>query len=73
MIELGLRGLPLEPETKSGTTEAPVYQEAGMDTIVFGPGQAAGNIHRPNEHVPLADLEQCVDIYRDLIIRLCGG
>ena len=71
--ELGARGLPIEPELKSGTTEAPVYQQAGMDTVVFGPGQAAGNIHRPNEHVPLADLYQCVEIYRGLILRLCGS
>lgn len=71
MVELGTRGLPLEPEMKSGTTEAPVYQQAGMDTIVFGPGQAAGNIHRPNEHVPLVDLHRCVEIYRDVIIRTC--
>jgi acetylornithine deacetylase/succinyl-diaminopimelate desuccinylase-like protein len=62
-----------EPEMKSGTTEAPVYQEAGMDTIIFGPGQAAGNIHSPNEHVPLADLHQCVEIYRGMILRVCGN
>ncbi len=73
MVELGTRGLPLEPELKSGTTEAPVYREAGMDTIVFGPGQAAGNIHKPNEHVPLVDLHRCVEIYRDVIIRACGS
>ncbi|MFH0915300.1 MAG: M20/M25/M40 family metallo-hydrolase [bacterium] len=73
MIELGVRGLSLEPELKSGTTEAPVYQEAGMDTVIFGPGQAAGNIHKPNEHVPAADLRRCVDIYRDVILRLCRG
>ncbi len=73
IIELRMRGLTLESEMKSGTTEAPVYQEAGMDTIVFGPGRAAGNIHSPNEHVPLADLHRCVEIYRGLILRLCGN
>jgi acetylornithine deacetylase/succinyl-diaminopimelate desuccinylase-like protein len=73
MIELGVRGLPLEPELKSGATEAPVYQEAGMHPLIFGPGQAAGNIHKPNEHVSLADLHACVEIYRDLIMRACRG
>lgn len=73
LMELGRRGLPLNPELKSGTTEASVYQETGMDTIIFGPGQAAGNIHRPNEHVPIHDLHLCVEIYRDLILRLCRG
>lgn len=71
LAELGGRGLPLNQELKSGTTEASVYQEAGMDTIIFGPGQAAGNIHRPNEHVPIHDLHLCVEIYRNLILRLC--
>ena len=42
-------GLPTDTELKSGTTEAPVYQAAGMDVVVFGPGEATGNIHRPNE------------------------
>jgi len=73
MVELGVRGLLLEPEFKSGTTEAPVYQGAGMDAVIFGPGQAAGNIHKPNEHVPVNDLHRCVGIYRDLILRLCQG
>ena len=50
------RGMATEPERKSGTTEASVYSALGIDTLVFGPGHAAGNIHRPNEHVPLADL-----------------
>jgi acetylornithine deacetylase/succinyl-diaminopimelate desuccinylase-like protein len=68
---LANRGLPLDPEHKSGTTEAPVYADAGMDTIVFGPGEAAGNIHKPNEHVPLAHLWQAIDVYADTIRALC--
>jgi acetylornithine deacetylase len=71
--ELRVQGLPPGPEMKSGTTEAPVYQEAGMDTVVFGPGGAAGNIHRPNEHVALADLQRCIDIYQGVVLRLCGN
>ena len=65
-------GLPLDPEQKSGTTEAPVYAGAGMDTVVFGPGEAAGNIHKPNEHVPLAHLWQAIDVYADTIRALCA-
>jgi acetylornithine deacetylase/succinyl-diaminopimelate desuccinylase-like protein len=72
MVELAARGLPLQLEMKSGTTEAPIYQEAGMDTIIFGPGQASGNIHKPNEYVPLVDLHRSVEIYRDVVIRTCG-
>jgi len=43
------KSLPVEREIKSGTTEAAVYSEAGMDAIIFGPGSASGNIHKPNE------------------------
>jgi acetylornithine deacetylase/succinyl-diaminopimelate desuccinylase-like protein len=70
---LSARGMTTEPELKSGTTEASVYASAGIDTVVFGPGAASGNIHRPNECVPLADLEAAVDIYTDVIGRLCSS
>ena len=68
---LTARGLPVAPELKSGTTEASVYAAAGIDTVVFGPGQAGGNIHRPNECVPVSELEAAVQIYADVILRLC--
>lgn len=71
MVCLGVRGLPVAPALKSGATEAPIYHEAGMEVIIFGPGVSMGNIHRPNEHVPLSDLYDCVDIYRDLVLRTC--
>lgn len=64
---LATRGLPCEPELKSGTTEASVYAEAGIDTVVFGPGQATDNIHKPNEHVPLEHLWSAIDVYEDVI------
>ncbi len=65
-------GLPSDSELKSGTTEASVYQGAGTDVVVFGPGEAMGNIHRPNEHVPVAQLEAAVDVYAGVLARLCG-
>ena len=34
-------------ELKSGTTEASVYQAAGMDVVVFGPGEADGQHPSP--------------------------
>ena len=58
--------LPREPELKSGTTEASVYSEAGIDTVIFGPGQATDNIHKPNEHVPLEHLWRAIDVYGDV-------
>ena len=70
---LRAREMAVEPELKSGTTEASVYAAAGVDTIVFGPGQAGGNIHGPDEHVPLADLRNAVDIYTAVVEELCSG
>ena len=70
---LGARGMSLTPELKSGTTEASVYADAGMDAVVFGPGQAAGNIHRPDECVPLAELDAAVEIYEAVVRRLCSA
>lgn len=57
--------------TKAGCTEAGVYAAAGIPSVVFGPGRAAGNIHAPNEHVSIADLEGAVDFYARLIERVC--
>ncbi len=64
-------GLPATDEIKSGTTEATVYAQAGIDTVVFGPGVATGNIHKPDERVPLAHLEAAIDVYEGVVRRLC--
>ncbi len=64
-------GLDPTPRHKSGTTEAATYAAAGMDSVVFGPGQASGNIHRPNEHVPVAHLFRAIDVYEEVVRRLC--
>ena len=69
---LRARGLNTLPELKSGTTEASVYAALGIDTVVFGPGQASGNIHRPNEHVPLAHLHAAIDVYSAVVRELCS-
>ena len=69
---LRARAMSTEPERKSGTTEASVYSALGMDTVVFGPGQAGGNIHRPNEHVPIADLHAATDVYAAAIRELAS-
>lgn len=63
---------PLELATKAGCTEAGVYAAAGIPSVVFGPGRSAGNIHAPNEHVPVAELEGAVEFYARLIGELCA-
>lgn len=70
---LQAHGMSTQPEMKSGTTEASVYAALGIDTVVFGPGQASGNIHRPNERVPLADLHAAIDVYAAVVKELCSS
>ena len=64
-------GLPATDEVKSGTTEATVYAQAGIDTVVFGPGVATGNIHRPDERIPLEHLNAAIDVYEGVVRRVC--
>lgn len=43
-------------------TEAALYQEAGVDAVVIGPGDIAW-AHAADEHVTLADLDWAVDLF----------
>ena len=70
---LGSLGLPSTPVTKAGCTEAGLYAAAGIPTVVFGPGRSAGNIHRPNERVALAELEGAVAFYTRLLREVCAA
>ena len=47
-------------------TEAALFNEAGYDAIVFGPGDIK-NAHQPNEYVDLADLKTALKIYKEII------
>lgn len=45
----------------------------GLDNapvIVLGPGES-GMAHQVDEYVPVADLRECVDIYLEILSRLC--
>jgi acetylornithine deacetylase/succinyl-diaminopimelate desuccinylase-like protein len=64
-------GLPAEPTSKSTCTEAAVYSQLGIDTIVFGPGVSEGNAHRPNEYNSISQCEKAVAFYTRMIERLC--
>jgi succinyl-diaminopimelate desuccinylase len=62
---------PLDLAAKSGCTEAGLYAQAGIPAVVFGPGRAAGNIHAPNEHVAVAELEAAVEFYARIVRENC--
>jgi acetylornithine deacetylase len=49
-------------------TEAALYEAAGIDAVVIGPGDIR-QAHAADEHVTLADLEWATDLYRSLFAR----
>jgi acetylornithine deacetylase len=49
-------------------TEAGLYQTAGMDAIICGPGDIS-RAHRPNEHIRLDELQACQSMIEALGAR----
>lgn len=52
-------------------TEAGLYQQAGIDAIICGPGDIA-RAHRPNEYIEIAELAACRTMIEDLGTRLAA-
>lgn len=51
-------------------TEGPYFSQMGLETIVLG----AGNIdvaHQPNEFIEMTQLDQAVNLYRELVSKVC--
>ncbi len=68
---LKLNKLPVILSAKPACTEAGLYAEWGVSTVVVGPGEAIGNIHAPNESLELDQLEKAVTLYQSIIKSLC--
>lgn len=54
--------------TAGGTSDGRFIAPAGAQVVEVGPINAS--IHRPDEHVAVADLEKLVDIYYEILRRL---
>jgi acetylornithine deacetylase len=52
--------------TASYATDAGVYNQAGIPTVVFGPGDIA-QAHTDSEWIAVDQLHQCVSIIQNLI------
>ncbi len=63
--------VPTTLVAKAGCSEAGWYQMVGIPSVVFGPGQAQGNIHQPNERNSLRQLRRAIAVYRQVIDRAC--
>ncbi|WP_298855865.1 acetylornithine deacetylase [uncultured Ruegeria sp.] len=55
-----------------GVTEAGYYLDAGLDTIVCGPGTIS-QAHQPNECVSVSALNECKDLLRRLTSQLAAA
>ena len=51
-------------------TEAPYYNDIGLQTIVMGPG-SINQAHQPDEYIEMKALDPAVDIIRQLIQHYC--
>lgn len=71
MAELQAMGLEPQPISQASTNEASIFSRVGVDCVCFGPGQRENNVHTPQEHVSLADLEKATEFYKRIIERFC--
>lgn len=61
--------LPVEFVTKAGNTEGSIFNSMGVQSIIFGPGLAKGNIHCPNEFMNISQLAKAVEFYEAFLRR----
>lgn len=66
MVEL--TGQPTLAAVSYGT-EAGLFQQAGIDAVICGPGDIS-RAHRPNEYIELAELAACTQMIANLAARL---
>ena len=52
------------------STEAPFFKQAGLDTVVLGPGDIA-KAHQPDEYIALDRVTPTIELLRGLIRQFC--
>jgi len=57
-------------ESAAYSTEAPFFQQSGLDAVVLGPGDIA-QAHQPDEFLALHRLQPMIDVLEGLIRRFC--
>jgi succinyl-diaminopimelate desuccinylase len=65
------QGLSANLSQLAVSTEANVFSRLGIECLVWGPGQSAGNSHAPNEHIRISDLKAATEFYASVIERFC--
>ncbi len=70
LVKLAEKMTRSESQVVAFSTEAPFYNEIGLQTIVMGPGSIK-QAHQPDEYIEMKTLEPAVDIIRQLIAHCC--
>ncbi len=65
--------LGVEPTFGSlpGPCDANIMSEAGITTVIFGPGDLAMNAHGANEYVPVQQVIDACKVYASLMVDCC--
>jgi len=69
--ELEKMGIYSKFESLPSTNEASLFSRLGIECLCFGAGLREGNVHTPNEHIRLIDLEKVISFYKKMIERFC--
>lgn len=70
LVKIAEKMTDTESQAVAFGTEAPYYNELGLETIVMGPGSIR-QAHQPDEYIEMKALNPAVDIIRRLIVHYC--
>ena len=70
LVKIAEKMTNTESQAVAFGTEAPYYNELGLETIVMGPGSIK-QAHQPDEYIETRSLNPAVDIIRQLIVHYC--
>ena len=70
LVKIAEKMTNTESQAVAFGTEAPYYNELGLETIVMGPGSIK-QAHQPDEYIEIKTLNPAVDIIRRLIMHYC--
>lgn len=68
---LSKMGLETQCKALPSTNEASLFTRLNMDCLCFGAGVRQDNVHTPQEHVKIEDLEKSILFYEQMVERFC--
>lgn len=68
-----LRDINEEPvlSTAPFLSEALIYNQAGIESIIFGSGSLEGGLYNPDENNSLNRISKAIEFYRAIIMKFC--